>query len=521
LSLDFETIHIEDRPYVAVLHTTALNWLGNSIFLLADMNELLSITLPGLGSGIGGLIYGLPWFGIETGLAAPDNRNSGLIIEMDDQGDTILFNWNTEVPGVTVSDPWPWGSGPYTTTGGDLITNVTFEIIYTTDGSDPRGGGNIFDGIAASATNANTIRAVGRITIRDNVSNNYIVIFTELLGTTPPVTHTVTFNLNGGIYGGNQALLVQTIPHGQNATALTANPTRPGFTFNGWSPALNLENVTEDRTFIAQWVANNPGGPGLGNDPWREAFLIGRTVPAGQARPIDPRGNITRAEVATIFFRLISDEARGHYWAQTNPFDDVTLERWFNNAISTTTNMGLFEGIGDDLFAPERNITRGELAAVLVRFMEREQIGAFTASFASGSDEFDDIADHWARAYINEAARQGWVQGDTVNGVPTGTFRPGQPLTRAETAAMINRMFERLIETPDCRLYDMVTWPDNQNENAWYFLYMYMASNSYTYRWRADSDRYKALVEIIEPRDWSVLERPDSRPGDILASRGP
>jgi len=351
-----------------------------------------------------------------------------------------------------------------------------------------------------------------------------------------PLSHPVTFQLNGGNVSGSTENITHNVNDGaQIGVANVPAPSRASHTFAGWqevdangnligsvrSSAAVAELVVEGpRTFVAQWTPtsgnNNQGGGSSGQDPWREAFLIGRTVPAGQERPIDPRGNITRAEVATIFFRLISDEARAAYWMQENPFDDVTLERWFNNAISTTTNMGLFEGIGDDLFAPERNITRGELAAVLVRFMEREQIGAFTASFASGSDEFDDIANHWARAYINEAARQGWVQGDTVNGVPTGTFRPGQPLTRAETAAMINRMFERLIETPDCRLYDMVTWPDNQNENAWYFLYMYMASNSYTYRWRADSDRYKALIEIIEPRDWSVLERPDSRPGDIL-----
>ena len=81
---------------------------------------------------------------------------------------------------------------------------------------------------------------------------------------------------------------------------------------------------------------------------------------------------------------------------------------------------------------------------------------------------------------------------------------------------MINRMFERLIETPECRLDDMISWPDNQNQNRWYFLYMYMATNSYSYNWRTDSDRYKELIEILEPRDWSVLERPTSRPEHIF-----
>jgi len=172
--------------------------------------------------------------------------------------------------------------------------------------------------------------------------------------------------------------------------------------------------------------------------------------------------------------------------------------------------MGLLRGIGGGQFAPNQDITRGELAAILVRFMERDQIGAFSLSLNDG-DQFDDIADHWARSYINEAARQGWIEG-----YPDGTFRPSRPITRAETAAMINRMFERLIETPECRLYDMITWQDNQNQESWYFLYMYMATNSFTYRWRDNG--YMELIEVINPRDWSVLERPWSRPEHILGT---
>ena len=257
----------------------------------------------------------------------------------------------------------------------------------------------------------------------------------------------------------------------------------------------------------------NGGGEPGDDDPWRQAFLIGHSVPAGQERPIDPRGNITRAQVATIFFRMVTDETRAEYWMQTNPFEDVTINRWFNNAISTTANMGLFEGIGDDNFAPDQYMTRGELAAVLVRFMEQDQIGPYSLDIVAASDAFSDTANHWARTYINRAAAAGWIQG-----YPDGTFRPSQPITRAETAAMINRIFQRLIETPDCRLEDMVSWPDNQNQNSWYFLYMYMATNSYTYRWRDDSDTYKELIEIIDPRNWSVLERPNSRPEHIFLS---
>ena len=263
-------------------------------------------------------------------------------------------------------------------------------------------------------------------------------------------------------------------------------------------------------------------GSGNGNGtepeaPWRQAFLIGRNVPGAskEDRPIAPHDNITRAEIATIIFRLIEDQTREEHWRQTNPFNDVALEQWFNNAISTTTHMGLFRGITENTFAPGQDITRAELAAVLVRFMERDQIGQFSAAVPASGDAFPDIADHWAKEYINRAAEKGWVRG-----FPDGTFGPRQVITRAEAAAMINRMFERLIESPECRLDDMITWYDNQNPESWFFLYMYMATNSYTYQWdgrvREDGLRLKDLVEIINPRRWEVLERPWSEPGHIL-----
>ena|GEM_PF-2289025 len=304
--------------------------------------------------------------------------------------------------------------------------------------------------------------------------------------------------------------------------ASLGDPTRPELPESGAYVEVVVEAPAGNGSI------NRPSGgggitrPPVGNDDTpiepelpnsRQAFLIGIAVAGDQERPISPGGNITRAEVATIFFRLIEDEMRETYWMQTNPFTDVALEQWFNNAISTTKNMGLFEGIGDELFAPDQNITRGELAAVLVRFMNREELIAGTFTLVSGDDLFNDIANYWMRDYINEAARQGWVEGPQELG---GPFNPNQHITRAETAAMINRIFQRLVESPDCLLPDMKAWPDNVNPNSWYFLYIKMATNSYTYRWREDSDRYKELIDVIEPRDWTLLERPNSRPEHIL-----
>ncbi|MCL2588394.1 MAG: S-layer homology domain-containing protein, partial [Oscillospiraceae bacterium] len=236
--------------------------------------------------------------------------------------------------------------------------------------------------------------------------------------------------------------------------------------------------------------------------PERQAFLIG--MPDGTVRP---NAGITRAEVATIFFRLISDDTRTASWSQSNPFDDVALNQWFNNAVSTTTNMNLFQGVGDGLFAPGRGITRAELAAVLVRFA-----GVDTGLFTTDDDQFSDIAGHWAQAYINEAARQGWIEGAQGLG---GPFLPNQPITRAETAAMVTRIFARLVYSVDDLLPDRIRFSDLTNQNAWFYLYMASATNSFTYE-REAGEIYLTWVEIIEPRDWRVLERPESQPGDIL-----
>ena len=234
-----------------------------------------------------------------------------------------------------------------------------------------------------------------------------------------------------------------------------------------------------------------------------QAFMIG--TPDGL---INPRNNITRAEIATVFFRMISDTTRENYWLQENPFADVELHQWFNNAISTTVNMGLFEGVAEYTFMPNQAITRGELAAVLVRFMVYED----HAELSDYDNRFVDIDGHWARNYINIAAGEGWIQGDEGIG---GAFRPSDRLTRAEAAAMINRIFGCLVHSHEDLLPNMVSWPDNQNIESWYFLYIKMATNSYLYNRGIPDARYKHLIDVLEPREWSVLERPNSRPQDI------
>jgi len=319
------------------------------------------------------------------------------------------------------------------------------------------------------------------------------------------ILHTVTFDLGGGSYDRMIGTVVRIIGQGnQITTAQVPAPARPGWEFRGWmedgaAPLLNRVEVgvlvvSTDRLFVAQWEQETSLAA-------RQAYLIG-----ADDGLIRPNANITRAEVATMFFRLITDEARTAYWSQENSYSDVSAQDWFNNAISTMTDAGVFNGLPDGSFAPNQTITRAEMVAVIVRFMEQMDGMTLLGNF------FDDIADHWAADYINTAAVNGWVQGPYGMG---GAFYPDRPLTRAEAAAVINRISGRLVERTEDLLPDMRTWPDNDNTDAWYYFYIQSATNSYTFQWRGAGNGFEHWLTMIPPRDWAALERPDSRPGDL------
>jgi len=231
-------------------------------------------------------------------------------------------------------------------------------------------------------------------------------------------------------------------------------------------------------------------------NPTHYAYLIG--YPDGT---VQPRSNISRAEVSTIFFRLISDEYRAEIWEQANPFSDVALERWYNNAISTMANAEFLQGYPDGTFRPRRAITRAEFATIVSRFMNIEY---------EGENRFSDVGGHWAVDAINTVAYVGWV-----TGYPDGTFRPNNRITRAEAATIVNRIFLRNPETPDDLLPGMITWPDNANPDRWYFTHIQEATNSHRHEMK-ECGIHERWTELIAPRNWVVLQRPDSTPESIM-----
>ena len=219
---------------------------------------------------------------------------------------------------------------------------------------------------------------------------------------------------------------------------------------------------------------------------------------------VQPEGDITRAEVATIFFRLLTDESRNEFWSQTNDYTDVPADAWYNNAVSTLSNAGIIDGYEDGTFKPNGNITRAEFATIAVRFFE--------ATY-DGGDLFSDIAGHWAQDYINEAANAG-----IVDGYPDGTFQPQQLITRAEAMTMVNRTIDRHPDA-DHLLEDMIVWPDNP-ETAWYYEQVQEATNSHEYTMNTDDEQnsYEIWTNLLPNRDWSELEKEWSDANDGAGS---
>lgn len=217
------------------------------------------------------------------------------------------------------------------------------------------------------------------------------------------------------------------------------------------------------------------------------AYIVG--YGNGEVRP---QNNITRAEVATIFFRLLTDDVRDENLTKTNRYSDVAATSWYNTAVSTLSSMGIITGYPDGTFRPNAAITRAEFAAIAARF---DNDGDKTAA------KFSDIANHWAKDEISIAYNNGWI-----TGYPDGTFGPQRDITRAETMTLVNRVLNRQPETEDDLLPNMTVWTDNANPKAWYYLAVQEATNSHYYEFKTNS-QYEKWTELRETRDWTQLEK--------------
>ena len=249
--------------------------------------------------------------------------------------------------------------------------------------------------------------------------------------------------------------------------------------------------INKNYTLYAAWVEDNGSAgnghetPDILNGEDHFAYVVG--YPDGTVRPND---NITRAEVTSIFFRLLKDEVRDENLTNDNSFSDVNDEDWFNAAVSTMASLGIVKGRTADEFVPNANITRAEFAAICARFDDSQY---------SVVDNFADVDSHWAKDEIHETAAYGWIKG-----YEDGTFKPDKAITRAEAMTMINRVLNRVPETADDLLDDMIVWPDNSDVSAWYYLPVQEATNSHNYENK--NNIYEKWTAITDVTDWTKYE---------------
>lgn len=324
-------------------------------------------------------------------------------------------------------------------------------------------------------------------------SGSYVAVFEAQ-------QYTLHFDANGG--EGTMGDLTYT--HGQDQSLTKCGFTRAGYDFLGWATAENGNvayhdqqslSITQDTTLYAVWKQQpNQGGSGGGtqekpdetppttlNDTDHYAYIVGY-----EDGTIRPNGHITRAEAATVFFRLLTDEARDANLTDRSPYPDVSAGAWYNKAIATLSRMGILSGYEDGSFRPNATVTRAEFAAMAARFdTEAKPVDT----------PFTDLTGCWAADEIAKAYGKGWV-----NGYGDNTFRPNGPITRAEAVTLINRVLRRLPETDKDLLPDERTWPDNP-ETFWGYLALQEASNSHLYDRK--SDGYETQTKLLPPRDWS------------------
>ena len=287
--------------------------------------------------------------------------------------------------------------------------------------------------------------------------------------------------------------------------AQAGNTPDAGYRAGSWDvePKVDME-IKADTVFTYTYARRSSSGGGGGGGSHKPTVTIPDDVPTGlngddhyayivgyPDSTVRPQNGITRAEVATIFFRLLTDETRNANSTKSNSYSDVAAGAWYNHAVSTLSAMGIVKGDSQGKFNPNAPITRAEFAAIAARFDDKANTTAV---------DFSDIASHWAKDEISAAANNGWI-----NGYTDGTFRPNNKITRAEAMTLVNRVLKRLPETAEDLHNDMIKWSDNSDTSAWYYLAVQEATNSHYYGIK--ENKHEKWSKLRETRDWTELEK--------------
>ena len=402
----------------------------------------------------------------------------------------IFTGWNTKADGsgdaftaatdvtsnITVYAQWK-DSTTYSVTYKDGVDGTVFADQTTADlhvgdttpafSGTPTRSGYTFTGWEPSVAATVTDNAVYTAQWAKNSSSSH-----------HSTRYTLHYESNGGT-----AYKDERYSSGTKVT-LDKTPTRESYTFTGWyadqalTQKITTVTMNSNKTVYAGWEAT--GVPDKLNGDDHYAYVIGYLD--GNVRP---NANVSRAETATIFFRLLKSDIRGGNLIADNGFSDVSDGQWHNKAISTMAKLGIVKGRRADSFDPDASITRAEFAAICARFNTKP---------VENSGSFSDISGHWAENEIERAAAFGWI-----SGYPDGTFRPDARITRAEAMTMINRVLCRMPQSESDLLNSMVTWPDNKPSD-WHYLAVQEATNSHDFNRQGEVG--ESWTKLTSVPDW-------------------
>ena len=416
--------------------------------------------------------------------------------------DTVLYGrWKAEHGNLSVAKTVAGNNGDtskafnFTVTLGDTGINGTFGEMTFADGvatfvlkhGESKTAVGLPAGITYTVTEAEADKD-GYTTTSVNASGSIIkddtaaVTFTNTRNSSSShhsTRYTLHYESNGGT-----AYKDERYSSGTKVT-LDKTPTRESYTFTGWyadkalTQKITSVTMNSDKTVYAGWEAT--GVPDKLNGDDHFAYVIG--YPDGK---VHPEGNISRAETATIFFRLLKADTRDGNLTAENVFADVANGKWFNKAVSTMAKLGIVKGRSAETFAPDAPITRAEFAAICARFNTKP---------TNTSNSFSDISGHWAEAEIERAVAFGWIAG-----YPDGTFRPDTYITRAEAMTMINRVLCRMPQDEKDLLRTMVVWPDNKPTD-WHYLAVQEATNSHEFERKGAVN--ETWTKLTSAPDWT------------------
>ena len=415
--------------------------------------------------------------------------------------DTVLYGrWKAEHGNLSVAKTVAGNNGDtskafnFTVTLGDTGINGTFGEMTFADGvatfvlkhGESKTAVGLPAGITYTVTEAEADKD-GYTTTSVNASGSIIkddtaaVTFTNTRNSSSShhsTRYTLHYESNGGT-----AYKDERYSSGTKVT-LDKTPTRESYTFTGWyadkalTQKITSVTMNSDKTVYAGWEAT--GVPDKLNGDDHFAYVIG--YPDGK---VHPKGNISRAETATIFFRLLKADIRDRNLTADNEFSDVSDGQWHNKAISTMAKLGIVKGRRADRFDPDASITRAEFAAICARFNTKP---------VENSGSFSDISGHWAENEIERAAAFGWI-----SGYPDGTFHPDARITRAEAMTMINRVLCRMPQSESDLLDSMVTWSDNKPSD-WHYLAVQEATNSHDFNRQGEVG--ESWTKLTSVPDW-------------------